>query len=797
MMNATRTTALLLFLLLTAAWAGAAHPEKGDDGIVFTYTAPDAGAVYLAADFNGWNATAEPLTRGPGDVWRVTVALEPGTYEYKFVVDGAWMDDPDNPEKVEDPFGGANSKLTVLAGGEVARKGGTAAPAPAPASGKKGQHKVGAPRAEKDGILFTYKDSQAGSVFLAGTFNGWSATDTPLQQGQKGVWWVIKPLDAGEHEYKFVVDGNWFQDPENPDIKSDPFGGSNSVINIDGDGNLQKVASEGTGGTTGGTTLNAKLNLNGRYFTRMETSKGILDDPRYRMQRPQQSVDLNFDAQINEVAETAMRIRLDSDANLIQNNVSGVLDEGGLTLHPDIFKLNAYLNQEVYSSRDLITFIGNIDHPATIGYDHLDFGKGTAGVLFEATPWDVETRAFFANVHNNDFYNDPDLFDNLGRDVMGLRFSRRYGALELAVPAFMERDLVWLDFSEITGQASTGIPVLDEHRTATDDGSTWYETDKLLLRAGLELNYDLNDSWLLGAQWMLGNDKQRFVTGNESGENNTNGSLDLPFYDRDNTWLGLRVRYERDRNHWANLKHVITDFSGAGPDQRILQYSFKTEEEANKNIFFTIEDSPAETDETYTELEGAWRLGATDLGFWIWRHGLSHDYAAVAATVPGDESRTSNDPSTWYLSGKVAYGETDTRFGRAELEFGFTFHDPDVGEETSESQEFILRGERALTSRTAAILDIRQVNYQLVEGARPSYWAPFIGIKHTPIRDLELVLGYGVDPVDFSIDYAGRQFGRWWYRQNYLFENEDATLQDAEQALADARVITLRAQFIF
>jgi hypothetical protein len=39
--------------------------------------------------------------------------------------------------------------------------------------------------------------------------------------------------------------------------------------------------------------------------------------------------------------------------------------------------------------------------------------------------------------------------------------------------------------------------------------------------------------------------------------------------------------------------------------------------------------------------------------------------------------------------------------------------------------------------------------------------------------------------------------GRWWYRQNWLFENPTATTLDAEDQLAKARVITLRAQLQF
>ena len=70
-------------------------------------------------------------------------------------------------------------------------------------------------------------------------------------------------------------------------------------------------------------------------------------------------------------------------------------------------------------------------------------------------------------------------------------------------------------------------------------------------------------------------------------------------------------------------------------------------------------------------------------------------------------------------------------------------------------------------------------------------------LGHHRIRTMQLVLAYGVDPVNFMIDYDGRQVGRWLYRQQYLFDNPDASLQDAESFLADARVFTLRAQVRF
>ena len=50
--------------------------------------------MFLSGEFNGWAADGIPMRRyGDGD-WETTVALAPGRYEYKFVVDGNWKHDP-------------------------------------------------------------------------------------------------------------------------------------------------------------------------------------------------------------------------------------------------------------------------------------------------------------------------------------------------------------------------------------------------------------------------------------------------------------------------------------------------------------------------------------------------------------------------------------------------------------------------------------------------------------------------------------------------------------------------------
>lgn len=799
-----------MVLLLSAGMVFGGHPVKGDNGVIFTYLAPDAKTVFVAGDFNGWNAADISLLKKEDGTWIVSVPLDAGTYEYKFIVDDVWAEDPDNPEKKVDPFGGSNSLVIVREDGSVPMSATAAAVVPgsspqSPETPKTvGKVVVGAPRAVEGGIEFTYNGPSANTVSLAGSFNGWNAEELPLAKDKNGNWIIVYAMKPGQHEYKFVVDGAWFADPENPDTQADPYGGANSLVTVSDDGQL--VASTGGAADDQGddhqsnTALNARVHLGGRYLTRMETAKNILDDPRYRMQRPTQSVDLNFEAQVSDVAETYMRIRLDSDQNIIQNNIAGFLDEANLTIHPDKFSLKAFWNQETYTLGDLMKVVGNINHAGTIGHDHLDFGKGTAGAVIEADPFGIHTSAFFANVHNADYYNDPELFDNTGSDIMGLRFSKKMGKFELGLPSYMKRELVWLDFEDEASQTETGIPILDEHRATTGDASTWYETDTYFFQVGLDARYQITPTFQLAAQAMLGNNTQRFVTGNEAGENNSNGSLDLPFLDRDNTSVRAEVNWNPQDNFEIMVQHTYSDYRGASADQRHLEFQYLPQADANKNIFFEIGESPAEIDLNFTEMEMDYKRGEMTLGLWAWHRGFAYDYAAAGTTVPGDSTRTSRDQNITYISGLVGYGRSEAGLGHAELEFGLTWDSPELNLTKNNSQELIARYERNITRNTAAIADIRYITYHLVndgETSKPSFWAPFLGLRHRPIRNLELVLGYGVDPVDFSIDYQGRQMGRWWYRQNYFFENPDATLQDAEDYLASARVITLRAQFIF
>ena len=79
--------------------------------------APQANHVSVVGDFNGWDATKNPLARsGDSGLWSVKLPLAAGRHVYAFVVDGSWNRDPGAPVAPDDGFGQAKSVRIVALG---------------------------------------------------------------------------------------------------------------------------------------------------------------------------------------------------------------------------------------------------------------------------------------------------------------------------------------------------------------------------------------------------------------------------------------------------------------------------------------------------------------------------------------------------------------------------------------------------------------------------------------------------------------------------------------------------------
>jgi chromosome partitioning protein len=85
----------------------------------------------------------------------------------------------------------------------------------------------------QDAVVFVTLYPRAGNVQIAGDFNNWQPTNTPMERvGDSGVWQTKMNLPRGLYRYRLVVDGQWQQDPYNERTELNPYGELNSVLEV-------------------------------------------------------------------------------------------------------------------------------------------------------------------------------------------------------------------------------------------------------------------------------------------------------------------------------------------------------------------------------------------------------------------------------------------------------------------------------------------------------------------------------------------------------------------------------------
>lgn len=154
----------------------------------------NAGQVRLAGDFNDWNPDELNLSKVDGG-WELSYVLKPGNYTYKYIVDNSWILDSSNPQTVSDINGNVNSYLTIGAN-----------------------------------YRFVLKDQlDKKEVRVAGDFTNWEASALTMKRDELG-WSIQVYLSPGKHLYKYIIDGTWVTDSQNPLWEENEVGTGNSVI---------------------------------------------------------------------------------------------------------------------------------------------------------------------------------------------------------------------------------------------------------------------------------------------------------------------------------------------------------------------------------------------------------------------------------------------------------------------------------------------------------------------------------------------------------------------------------------
>ena len=117
LIGAAAITALIVFFAFTFIFNTPETSPICSAEVQFSLRINDTKAhtVAIAGDFNGWNPQENLLEDPEGDgIWTGTLKLEPGRYEYMFVLDGEkWFPDPNALRYVKDGFGNKNAILEI------------------------------------------------------------------------------------------------------------------------------------------------------------------------------------------------------------------------------------------------------------------------------------------------------------------------------------------------------------------------------------------------------------------------------------------------------------------------------------------------------------------------------------------------------------------------------------------------------------------------------------------------------------------------------------------------------------
>ena len=97
---------------------------------------------------------------------------------------------------------------------------------------KKKSRKLESKMEELKKVNFSLLAPDAQNVSLAGDFNDWDVNTHLLQKVSNGTWEVNIDLNPGKHEYRFVVDGEWKNDPDCMSFTPNSFGSENCILKL-------------------------------------------------------------------------------------------------------------------------------------------------------------------------------------------------------------------------------------------------------------------------------------------------------------------------------------------------------------------------------------------------------------------------------------------------------------------------------------------------------------------------------------------------------------------------------------
>jgi hypothetical protein len=81
-------------------------------------------------------------------------------------------------------------------------------------------------------VVFSVNAPNAKDVYIAGEFNNWKLDENSRMDQNNGCWTKRLDLIKGKYRYRFVIDGNWAEDPANPITQLNSYGTFDSLLEV-------------------------------------------------------------------------------------------------------------------------------------------------------------------------------------------------------------------------------------------------------------------------------------------------------------------------------------------------------------------------------------------------------------------------------------------------------------------------------------------------------------------------------------------------------------------------------------
>jgi len=675
------------------------------------------------------------------------------------------------------------------------------------------------------GIEFAYYDPYAASVSLAGIFNNWNMNENPMTLGDDGVWRVVIDLGAGSYEYKFVVNGSqWVADPDNPKTAGD-YGNSLLVVGDDGD-----VAAADATTAISNTQVNSRVRLEGWYRATYDTESEVDDDPTWRLTRPAHEIFISVVPTVTDQATGRATLRFYTGEGEI-NEVAADLYDGEIRLKGSVFSVMGFYNEEVLQFDEPFELVGHIDLDGTIPEEELAFGRGAQGVIGETGFWGFDLTGAYTNTYDADIYNNPAIYDNTGTDLLAARLTRPLGPATLGATYASWRDGWWIGF-----QGTNTSPHLDAYLAESGTTSDWFELSNTERFTTFDVAYPINDQYGVKAGYAFYNYHSAWDMGNYEkveGDEFANGAIDVVAGDMNGSMALLELSAQPVEPLALDLElvkfaldgmHDGEEYTTAGTSQfmsmetvgwgslwpalEIRQYTevSGTGSPLTASVFAPI----PEIDGTSIEFDGGFELGILGLGLEYDRWGYNAVFTDSVATLVGTDEL---DVTASRFAGSARANIMEDRLWfQVAAEARSLEYDPDESDHGFyDTMEAIFSGGYSVNQDWSVLFNVRHITYKDVPtttadttSARgttyddESFMAPYVAVVYSPRPNIELRVGYGVDPLSyFDAPVEGRGNGRERWRSHYMWEHGDASSVDAEEALADAKTIGLMALITF